>query len=132
MNLSQSSLADAVYSNGQIYYAIADSGPSFFGAIQPGVDSGWEIYWTPFSGTLLSGSGSPSSSTGLPGDFYIDTKTLMFYGPKKNGLWPIGISMKGDPGKDGIDGKNGIDGLIKALADRNKRLAASPPKQSKS
>jgi phospholipid transport system substrate-binding protein len=29
-------------------------------------------------------------------------------------------------------GKNGIDGLIKALADRNKRLAASPPKQTKS
>ncbi len=29
-------------------------------------------------------------------------------------------------------GKNGIDGLIKALAERNKRLAAAPPKQIKS
>ena len=29
-------------------------------------------------------------------------------------------------------GKNGIDGLIKALAERNKRLAATPPKQIKS
>lgn len=29
-------------------------------------------------------------------------------------------------------GKNGIDGLIKALAERNKRLAATPPKQTKS
>jgi phospholipid transport system substrate-binding protein len=29
-------------------------------------------------------------------------------------------------------GKNGIDGLIKALAERNKRLAAIPPKQTKS
>lgn len=29
-------------------------------------------------------------------------------------------------------GKNGIDGLIKALAERNKRLAATQPKQTKS
>jgi hypothetical protein len=29
-------------------------------------------------------------------------------------------------------GKSGIDGLIKALAERNKRLAAAPPKQNKS
>ncbi len=29
-------------------------------------------------------------------------------------------------------GKNGIDGLIKALAEQNKRLAATPPKQIKS
>ena len=29
-------------------------------------------------------------------------------------------------------GKSGMDGLIKALAERNKRLAANPPKQTKS
>ena len=59
---------------------------------------------------ILNGKTPPTSSVGKNGDFYIDTKTLMFYGPKKNGVWPLGVSMKGDPGKDGIDGKNGVDG----------------------
>jgi hypothetical protein len=60
--------------------------------------------------TILNGKTPPTSSIGKNGDFYIDTKNLMFYGPKKSGLWPLGISMKGADGKDGIDGKNGIDG----------------------
>ena len=59
---------------------------------------------------ILNGKTPPTSSVGKNGDFYIDTKTLMFYGPKKNGVWPLGVSMKGESGKDGIDGKNGIDG----------------------
>ena len=59
---------------------------------------------------ILNGKTPPTSALGKNGDFYIDTKTLMFYGPKKNGVWPLGVSMKGDPGKDGIDGKNGVDG----------------------
>ena len=60
--------------------------------------------------TILNGKTPPTSSIGKNGDFYIDTKNLMFYGPKKSGIWPLGISMKGADGKDGIDGKNGIDG----------------------
>jgi len=60
--------------------------------------------------TILNGKTPPISSIGKNGDFYIDTKNLMFYGPKKSGLWPLGISMKGADGKDGVDGKNGIDG----------------------
>ena len=60
--------------------------------------------------TILNGKTPPTSSVGKNGDFYIDTKNLMFYGPKKNGSWPLGLSMKGDAGKDGVDGKNGIDG----------------------
>ncbi|MFM8447837.1 MAG: hypothetical protein ACKN92_06700, partial [Candidatus Nanopelagicaceae bacterium] len=59
---------------------------------------------------ILNGKTPPVSSVGKNGDLYIDTKSLMFYGPKKNGVWPLGVSMKGDSGKDGIDGKNGIDG----------------------
>ena len=62
------------------------------------------------SPTILNGKTPPTSSIGKNGDFFIDTKNLMFYGPKKNGIWPLGISMKGEAGKDGIDGKNGIDG----------------------
>ena len=57
--------------------------------------------------TILNGKTPPTSSVGKNGDFYIDTKNLMFYGPKKNGSWPLGLSMKGDAGKDGVDGKFG-------------------------
>jgi hypothetical protein len=32
--------------------------------------------------TILSGSGAPSNNNGLAGDFYFDTVTSTFYGPK--------------------------------------------------
>ena len=33
--------------------------------------------------TILSGSGVPESTVGVNGDFYIDLKSMNFYGPKK-------------------------------------------------
>lgn len=60
--------------------------------------------------TIHNGKTPPTTSIGKNGDFYIDVKNLMFYGPKKNGVWPLGISLKGADGKNGLDGKNGIDG----------------------
>lgn len=60
--------------------------------------------------TILNGKTPPVTSVGKNGDFYIDVKNLMFYGPKKNGLWPLGVSLKGTDGKSGTDGKNGTDG----------------------
>ncbi len=60
--------------------------------------------------TILSGAGVPSAKLGLNGDFYVDTKSMNFYGPKKNNLWPIPISLKGTTGPvgpSGVDGKNG-------------------------
>ena len=60
--------------------------------------------------TILSGAGVPSAKLGLNGDFYVDTKSMNFYGPKKNNLWPIPISLKGitgPVGPSGVDGKNG-------------------------
>ena len=50
--------------------------------------------------TILNGKSAPSITVGKTGDFYIDVLTMMFYGPKKNGICPVGISLKG------IDGKN--------------------------
>jgi hypothetical protein len=56
---------------------------------------------------------------GINGDFYIDTRSLLIYGPKKNGKWsnpknlqgPIGAAgANGSDGKSGSDGKNGSDG----------------------
>jgi len=60
--------------------------------------------------TILSGTGVPSAKLGLNGDFYLDIKSMNFYGPKKNNLWPIPISLKGTTGPvgpSGVDGKNG-------------------------
>ena len=63
--------------------------------------------------TILSGSGIPSATTGINGDFYIDTKSMNFYGPKKNNRWPIPTSLRGPAGPigpSGIDGKTGASG----------------------
>ena len=60
--------------------------------------------------TIRSGSGVPSASLGNDGDFYIDLKSMNFYGPKKNKLWPLPISLRGPvgaTGPSGVDGKNG-------------------------
>ena len=60
--------------------------------------------------TIRSGSGVPSASLGIDGDFYIDLKTMNFYGPKKSNRWPIPTSLRGPVGATGpagADGKNG-------------------------
>jgi hypothetical protein len=60
--------------------------------------------------TILSGTGVPAVKLGLNGDFYIDLKSMNFYGPKKNNRWPLPISLKGTTGSvgpSGVDGKNG-------------------------
>jgi len=60
--------------------------------------------------TIRSGNGVPAASLGIDGDFYIDLKTMNFYGPKANKLWPIPTSLRGPTGAagpSGVDGKNG-------------------------
>jgi hypothetical protein len=67
--------------------------------------------------TLLSGAGVPAKSLGINGDFYIDTKTMNMYGPKKNNSWPLPVSMRGPQGATGAagsDGKNGTSGAVSA------------------
>ncbi len=60
--------------------------------------------------TILNGKGAPKSSLGVNGDFYIDTRSLLIYGPKKSGKWPSPRSLQGPTGPSGSDGKNGSDG----------------------
>ena len=44
--------------------------------------------------TILSGNGNPSNLyTGTDGDYYIDTNSYYFFGPKKNDIWPAGFSL---------------------------------------
>ena len=61
--------------------------------------------------TILNGISAPTKSIGINGDFYIDTKNLNIYGPKKNNAWPLPISLRGAAGTAGTDGKTGTPGV---------------------
>ena len=69
--------------------------------------------------TVLSGVGVPAKSLGIDGDFYIDTKSMNMYGPKKNNSWPLPVSLRGPQGPAGIagsDGKNASTSSVSAGA----------------
>lgn len=63
--------------------------------------------------TLLNGTVIPTGAVGTDGDFYLNTATNLFYGPKAAGAWPAGFSIvgaagtKGDTGTAGTNGTNG-------------------------
>jgi hypothetical protein len=61
-------------------------------------------------GVTLSGSGAPSSGTGVDGDLYLDTAATRLYGPKASGAWGSGVSLIGAAGADGADGADGAPG----------------------
>lgn len=61
--------------------------------------------------TILNGTAAPRSSIGVEGDFYIDTKALLLYGPKHRSNWPSPISLRGPRGVAGAKGVNGTDGV---------------------
>lgn len=61
--------------------------------------------------TILSGDTAPRSSIGIEGDFYIDIKALVLYGPKSKSSWPNPISLRGPKGVVGAKGINGINGI---------------------
>ena len=61
--------------------------------------------------TILNGITAPVKTIGINGDFYIDTKNLNIYGPKKNNMWPAAISLRGTAGIAGTDGKSGTPGV---------------------
>jgi hypothetical protein len=60
--------------------------------------------------TILSGTVDPTAGTGVNGDFYINRATLTLAGPKANGTWPAGVSLKG------ADGTNGTNATTTATA----------------
>jgi hypothetical protein len=60
--------------------------------------------------TILNGKGAPLSKLGINGDFYIDTRSLLIYGPKNSNKWPAPKSLQGPVGATGADGKNGAEG----------------------
>jgi hypothetical protein len=54
--------------------------------------------------TIRSGSGAPSSSVGVNGDFYLDTSAMTIYGPKSGGVWGSGVNLIGDNGLSLLNG----------------------------
>ncbi len=63
----------------------------------------------------LSGSGDPSASVGVNGDFYVNTTTNMIFGPKVGGSWPGGsVSIVGPQGAQGLQGVTGAQGATGA------------------
>jgi hypothetical protein len=65
--------------------------------------------------TILNGKGAPLNSVGINGDFYIDTRSLLIYGPKSKSKWPAPQNLQGPigaAGASGSDGKNGADGKV--------------------
>jgi hypothetical protein len=59
---------------------------------------------------VLYGEGDPTVGTGVDGDFYINTTTHFWFGPKHAGAWPAGISLIGPEGPQGPMGPQGIPG----------------------
>jgi hypothetical protein len=57
--------------------------------------------------TVLYGTIDPVTGIGVDGNFYINTTTSYFFGPKLNGKWPAGVSMIGAPGPPGVQGPQG-------------------------
>lgn len=64
----------------------------------------------PEPNTILSGKEEPTADMGEDGDFYIETESMEFYGPKTDGAWGEGRKLPGQDGKDGETGLNGQDG----------------------
>jgi hypothetical protein len=63
--------------------------------------------------TILFGTTNPSNtSTGVNGNFYINTSTYVFFGPKTSGVWGSGVSLMGA----GVPGA-GTTGQVLAKAD---------------
>src|SRR6201992_1945882 len=58
--------------------------------------------------TVLNGTSDPSNLyTGTDGDFYLNSSTSTFFGPKTGGVWPAGISLVGADGATGPAGPTG-------------------------
>ncbi len=56
---------------------------------------------------IYNGSGAPSPTLGIDGDFYFDNVAVKVYGPKAAGVWPGPSTFTGPVGPQGPAGLNG-------------------------
>ena len=75
---------------------------------------------TSIPNTILNGKGAPSNSDGINGDFYIDTRSLLIFGPKANGKWPAPQNLQGPTGPSGPEGKNGMPVVVQRVHRRDR------------
>ncbi|MSW04166.1 MAG: hypothetical protein F2887_01510, partial [Actinobacteria bacterium] len=54
--------------------------------------------------TILNGRGAPANTVGINGDFYIDIRSLLIFGPKAKGKWPAPRNLQGPSGPSGVSG----------------------------
>jgi hypothetical protein len=60
---------------------------------------------------IYSSAGVPQAATGVDSDYFFDTSTGTWYGPKANGAWPAtGTVLKGATGAQGTAGATGAQG----------------------
>ena len=79
-------------------------GPGPAGASGPSGPSGPT---GPSGYTILNGASDPTAGQGVDGDFFYNTTTDYFFGPKAGGTWPGGLSLVGPQGSTGPTGPNG-------------------------
>ena len=72
--------------------------------------------------TILNGTGAPSATIGVDGDFYIDTASTTLYGPKTSGTWAAGVSLIGATGAAGVAGSAGTAGAAGVAGKDGKSL----------
>jgi hypothetical protein len=70
----------------------------------------------PAGKTILNGPTPPGANVGTAGDFYLNTTTAQFYGPKTAAGWGNGVSLVGSGGTTGDPRLKGfLDGLAAAF-----------------
>lgn len=89
-----------------------DTGPA--GPAGPVGATGVQGIQGPNGSQILSGSGVPSSSLGVNGDFYLDISTSKLYGPKTAASWGSPLSLMGATGANGATGAQGNTGATGA------------------
>jgi hypothetical protein len=63
--------------------------------------------------SILNGIGSPRRTRGIVGDFYVDDRRHVLYGPKRRTGWGRGISLIGPAGSPSrVSGPQGPRGAI--------------------
>lgn len=78
--------------------------------------------------TILNGITPPKNSQGIEGDFYIDTKAMLFYGPKTKTHWPSPTSIRGPQGQTGPSGADAKPGANVVAAGAQGQTGATGPR----
>lgn len=66
----------------------------------------------PRGNSILNGTIDPTNSTGVNGDFYLNTTTQTIYGPKSGGIWGAGTLLNGTSGATILSGTANPSSLL--------------------